>query len=383
MRLAVKDLIDVKGVVSTAGSEYISKHNVPALRDAKCLEGAREKNVLLVGKTNLSELGVAPSGLNRYFRTPKNPLNRRVNLIPGGSSSGSAVAVADGLADVAFGTDTAGSIRVPAACCGVVGLKTTFGLIPLKGVFPIEPEHLDTIGPIGKDVPHTAKGMDLLTPGFMHKYEAAVAAKPSARGIRIGRLYLDGTEPKIDQAVDESLRRAGFKVVKLDSRLKSDWNQAESDGTAVAAGGAWLNDRFWADKPGITARTKAVLALGEITYNLAYEPALRRQKPWQRTLRRVLMRVDFIAMPTLNGLPPRVPPFLGSPLFETRILGLENTVAVNFAGNPALAVPVPVNDKIVPLTSIQLIGRPRDEAGLLNAGRLIEASQKDSGPRAE
>jgi amidase len=113
--------------------------------------------VRIVGKTNLSEFAVAPSGLNDFFGTPKNPLSKRRKLIPGGSSSGSAVAIANGTADVAFGTDTAGSIRVPAACCGVVGLKTTFGLISTKGVFPIEPRHLDTVGTIGKDVAHVVE----------------------------------------------------------------------------------------------------------------------------------------------------------------------------------------------------------------------------------
>ena len=146
------------------------------------------------------------------------------------------MAVADGLADVAYGTDTAGSIRVPAACCGVVGLKTTFGLVPLKGVFPIAPQHLDTIGPLAKDIAHTAIGMDLLEPGFMREYHEAVAAKPSARQIRIGRLYLNGTDRKIDQAVDEGLRKAGFRVVRLNDRFRAAWNQAEGDGTIVAAG---------------------------------------------------------------------------------------------------------------------------------------------------
>jgi len=323
LRLAVKDIIDVKGVVSTAGSEYISTHNVPAPRDAKCLKGARQQNVLLVGKTNLSELAIAPSGLNRFFWTPKNPLNRKANLIPGGSSSGSAVAVADGLADVAFGTDTAGSIRVPAACCGVVGLKTTFGLIPLKGVFPIEPQHLDTIGPLAKDISHTVEGMDLLQPGFASLYHTASAENPSPRRIRIGRLYLKGTAPMIDRAVDDCLRKAGFEVVTLDGGFTSAWDQADRDGTTVAAGGAWLNDHFWADKPGVTARTKAVLALGAITYeSAAYQSALQRQHQWQLALRHVLRRVDFIALPTLNALPPKVPPFLGSPFFESHILSL-------------------------------------------------------------
>src|ERR1700686_3899748 len=186
LRLAVKDNIDIKGTVTSAGSEYVAKTNPPASADAECLAIARQRKVQIVGKTNLSEFAIAPSGLNDYFGTPKNPLTRRRHLIPGGSSSGSAVAVANGSADVAFGTDTAGSIRVPAACCGGGGLKTTFGLISTKGVFPVEPKHLDTVGPMGKDVAHVVQGMDLLQNGFATRYQIAVAAKPSARKIRIG-----------------------------------------------------------------------------------------------------------------------------------------------------------------------------------------------------
>ena len=106
LRLAVKDLIDMKGVVTTAGSEFLAKHSSPAERDAKCLEIARQRGVQFVGKTNLSELAVAVSGMNAYYGNPRNPL--RDGLIPGGSSSGSAVAVANEEADVALGTDTAG-----------------------------------------------------------------------------------------------------------------------------------------------------------------------------------------------------------------------------------------------------------------------------------
>jgi amidase len=146
LRLAVKDLIDIRGVVTTAGSKYVAETSQAALSDAACLMISRARNVQIVGKTNLSEFAVAPSGINDFFGTPRSPLSKNSNLIPGGSSCGSAVAVGNGLADVALGTDTAGSIRVPAACCGIVGLKTTFGLVSLKGVFPIQPEHLDTVG---------------------------------------------------------------------------------------------------------------------------------------------------------------------------------------------------------------------------------------------
>src|SRR5262249_3341619 len=147
-------------------------------------------------------------------------------LLPGGSSCGSAVAVASGMADVAFGTDTAGSIRVPAAWCGVVGLKTTYGLVPIEGVFPIEPEHLDTVGPMGKDITHTVQGMDLLEDGFAVRYALVVAAKPFARDIRVGRLTLEGTDPKINEAVDEALAKTGFQLVQLDAAVREQWERA-------------------------------------------------------------------------------------------------------------------------------------------------------------
>lgn len=383
LRLAVKDLIDLKGVITTAGSEYVAKNSQPAARDATCMAISRARNVWVVGKTNLSEFALSPSGFNRYFGTPKNPLNRKINLIPGGSSSGSAVAVADGKADVAFGTDSAGSVRVPAACCGVVGLKTTFGLISLRGIFPVEPKHLDTVGPLGKDIEHTVKGMDLLVEGFAQKYAAAVAHEPSAKGIRIGRLYLDGTDPKIDGAIDEILARAGFSVVKLGAQFKANWEQADRDGTTLAAAGAWISDGKYAAKTGVATRTKAAIALGEIDADEPSRSALRRQSDWKRVLRRIFERVDFVAVPTLQHLPPKVPLFLGTPLFETEVLALQNTAGVNFAGNPALAVPVPVRDKRVPLTSLQLVGPRLSEAELLNAGRLIEAARAQTAPAAQ
>ena len=373
MRLAVKDLIDMKGVVTTAGSEYVAETSPPATSDAACLMISRARNVQIVGKTNLSEFAVAPSGVNDFFGTPRSPLSKNRKLIPGGSSCGSAVAVANGLADVAFGTDTAGSIRVPAACCGIVGLKTTFGLVSLQGVFPIEPEHLDTVGPMGKDVDHVVQGMDLLQNGFAARYRAAIAAKPSATKIRIGRLYLSGTDPKIDQAIDDALVGAQFQVIPLDQVFKEKWNRAEKDGITLAAAGVWISDRKYFDKLiGVSARTKAIIALGAFDFATNYQNSLRRQVAWQQALDQIFRRVDFIALPTLQKLPPRIPMLA---LSEMQVLHLQNTVAVNFAGNPALAIPIPLNDNIVPVTSLQLIGPKLSEANLLNAGRLIEATR--------
>jgi amidase len=376
LRLAVKDNIDMKGIVTTAGSEYFAENHAPAEKDAPCLAIARQRGVRIVGKTNLSEFAVAPSGYNEYYGTPKSPISHFRRLIPGGSSCGSAVAVARGLADVSFGTDTAGSVRVPAACCGIVGLKTTHGLISIEGVYPIEPKHLDTVGPIGKDIASTEQGMELLESGFASKYAAAMAAKPSAPSIRVGRLRLKGTDSKIDLAVDDALARAGFQVVPLDDEFRQQWGQATSDGNTLAAVGAWLTDRPYLFKSTIAGRTKAAILLGRLSYPRRYRKALARREEWQDALRRVFEKVDFIALPTLQAPPPAIPPNLGLGILEALVLKLQNTVAVNFAGNPALAAPIPLRHDTVHLTSLQLVGPPQSEAELLNAGRFVEASVK-------
>jgi Asp-tRNA(Asn)/Glu-tRNA(Gln) amidotransferase A subunit family amidase len=376
LRVAIKDNIDLKGVITTAGSKYLFTHGQPAAQDAACLAGIRAQNVQIVGKTNLSEFAISPSGLNDYFETPRSPFSRWPRLlIPGGSSSGSAVAVARGDADVAIGTDSDGSVRVPAACCGIVGLKTTFGLISTKGLFPVDPQHLDTVGPLARTIADVVRGMDLLQPGFQAKYQAAVTARPDARRIRVGRLYLSGTDPRIDQAIDHALNSGPFHVIVLGPAFKAQWLQAKADGDAVAAAAVWLSDNQYLDKWGVSGRTKGTILFGALNYPTAYRQALSRRAAWQHTLRLIFRQVDFIAMPTINSRPPGVPFIFNKSSLEARVLGDQNTAPVNFAGNPALAVPVPVNDKIIPVTSIQLVGPPGSEAALLNAGRIIEAKR--------
>ena len=277
MKLAIKDNIDMKGVVTTAGSGYLATHAPPAKRDAACLAIARERLVQIVGKTNLSEFADAPSGINEYFGTPENPLSHWFKRIPGGSSCGSAVAVATGMADVAFGTDTAGSVRVPAACCGVVGLKTTRNLIPLRGVYSIAPTRLDTIGPLAKDIAHTAQGMDLLESGFVPKYEIAKERHANPRRIRVGRLYLQGTNPHIDAAIDDALAASGFQVIRVGDQFRDRWNQAKEDGDTIAAVGVWLRYQKYGSAPDISARTKNGILLGHLEYGSNYASALSRE----------------------------------------------------------------------------------------------------------
>lgn len=376
LRLAVKDLIDMKGVVTTAGSEYVAKHNAPATEDAECLKLARERQVQIVGKANLTEFAITVSGHNSYFGTPKNRWDDRHQFIPGGSSSGSAVAVATGRADIAFGTDTGGSIRVPAACCRIFGLKTTFGLVSTKGVFPISPKHLDTVGPMARNIGQLVQGMDLLQAGFSAQYDNAVADKPLAKHITIGRLYLDGTDSAIDKAIDDALAAKHFKVIKLNKNFQAKWKQADKDGATVAVADAWLNDQKYADKKGVNWMTKLVIGQGERDYKGDYKDALKRKTAWQRDLRRVFGQVDFIAVPTLQNLPPRFPFWGSSIVFEWLVFNSQNTVGINFSGNPALAIPIamPARGKTIPVTSLQLVGRRLSEAELLNAGRIISSN---------
>lgn len=379
LRLAVKDNIDMKGVVTSAGSNFFLTTHQPAKADAPCLAGARRSNVVIVGKTNMSEFAVAPSGLNEFFGTPRNPL--RHSRIPGGSSSGSAVAVANGSADVAFGTDTAGSIRVPAACTGIVGLKTTFGLISIQGIHPVEPRHLDTVGPMGKDIAHTVQGMELLQGGFSGRYSAARSSKPTGSSIRVGRLRLQGTDPEIDKAIDEALAKAGFQVVELDEQFRQRWEQAKADGNTVAAAGVGRTNAAYQLAPGVSARTKTIIAAGAVT---ADRGALSRRGAWQRALDNVFQRVDMIALPTLQTLPPGMPLLnLRLGVLDARVLQIQNTVAVNYAGNPALAMPIPASRHFgMPVTSLQLVGPRLSEAQLLNAGRIVEDAVKVVRPPA-
>lgn len=374
LRLAVKDNIDVKGIITTAGSLSLERTNGPAAEDAPCLAIARERRVRIVGKTNLSEFAVSPSGINEHYGTPRNPFCMWGLRIPGGSSCGSAVAIAAGTADVAFGTDTAGSIRVPAACCGIVGLKTTHGLVSTKGVYPIDAEHLDTVGPMGKNIASAVVGMDLLQRNFMSKYAKEKAAHPTVRTIRIGRLRVPGTDPKIDSAIDTALLLTGFQVVPLDAKFADEWEQAKTDGNVVAAAGAYLTGQKLKSMAGVTLRTKAVFLSGRINYLTKYKSALARREKWQVSLANVFKQVDLIVLPTLQNTPFNKPAGnLDKGLLEAKMLTLQNTVPANFSGNPALAVPIPLRRNGFGLTSLQLVGANNDEAGLLNAGRLIEA----------
>lgn len=356
-RLAVKDAIDVAGSPTTTGCPAVGDDAEPAERDASIVETARAAGARIVGKTNCTELCRSADGVNPWTGTPTNPLDE--SLLPGGSSSGSAVAVATGQADVGFGSDTGGSVRIPAACCGIVGMKTTRGRISCQGLFPFS-ETLDTVGPLGADVGAAQLGMQLMEPGF------ALPPDPGTLSVARLRLPTDATvevEPDVDTAVDEALRAAGCTVA--DEHV-ADWGAGLDAANTIMLAEGYVAHRHlleMADK--ISYRIRRRIEQGG---DVAAEHLLEAHdagRPFRAGLDRLLARHAVLALPTIPGLPPKVG--------ERDVSLTHLTVPVNLAGLPALALPVPRPDGGIP-ASLQLVGPENGEERLFALGARIEAA---------
>lgn len=349
--VAVKDLIDVAGTPTTSASRPIAASAEAAPDDAPCIAAVRAGGGRIVGKVNLHELAFGGSGINPYTGTPVNPLDP--GRIPGGSSSGSAVAVASGEADVAIGTDTAGSVRIPSTCCGVVGLKTTFGRISTAGVAPLAPS-LDTVGPIAATVAGVVTGMALLEPGFA----------PGTAVTAVGRFRLPGAHPEIEAAVDRLLATAELAV---DACELAGWEAAAGAGTTILFGeaarvhGALLRDR--AGELGDETRER--LVKGSRITDAELDAARAHAGAWRAELDAALARTPVIAT---AGIMDEPPPLTDPQRLDTR----APNVAVNLAGNPAIVVPVARPGHLP--TAVQLIGRRGEEEVLVATAAVLEAA---------
>jgi amidase len=291
----------------------------------------------------------------RHTSQPSGPA-----LIPGGSSSGSAVAVATSEADVALGSDTGGSIRIPAACCGIAGLKTSYGRVPLDGVWPLAPS-LDTVGPMAATVDGLVTGMALLEPGF-------TSAPTPAR--RIGRLRTTA-RPEIEQAVDEALKAAEFEVVTL------DWDGFEAGTnifTTIFLTEVWDTDHALAQAhpDGIGDDIRQTLSMTDL-FRPGLEEARSQLAAWRQTLLDLFGQVELLALPTLPTFPPRLADLAPDSLINVIIEITQYTGLFNAAGIPCTAQPVPAAGTRMP-ASLQLVGPPRGEELLLATARRVEAA---------
>ena len=355
--VAVKDLIDMAGLPTTCASRPVAERAQPAERDAPVVASVRANGGRIVGKTNLHELAFGGTGINPYTGTPTNPLDP--SLIPGGSSSGSAVAVATGEAEVALGTDTGGSIRTPSACCGTVGLKTTRGRLSLDGIHPLAPS-LDVVGPMATTVAGVVVGMRLLEAGFRPADDPAPV---------IGRFRVPGANPEIEAALDRALVASEIAVepVSLDG-----WRAAHEASTVVAFVEALevnaelvrdhadeldpaVRDRFERSKTFTAEQLRDARAFAE---------------RWRASLDRALERTPLIA---LVGLVDDPPP-LDDPLsVDTRL----PNVPLNLSGHPAIVIPVDRPGHVP--ASLQLFGRHGSEELLVRTAAEIEAARPGTG----
>ncbi len=357
-RVAVKDLVDVAGVPTTAACRAVERTAPPAEKDAPCLAGFRAANARLVGKANLHELAMLPLGTNPWFGTPVNPLDP--SLIPGGSSSGSAVAVANGDADVAIGSDTGGSVRVPSACCGTTGLKTTYGRISLDGVWPLAPS-LDTVGPMATDVAGCVLGMQLFEPGFQP------AASPART---VGRVRTSG-HPDIEAAIDAALRAAELEIVSI------DWDDLAPGVDAFAPiyfAEMWDVDHELVEKhPDAVGSDIAAMVGAADAFRGAADEARRTVAAWKQTLFGLFDRVELLALPTLPIFPPRIDEIGPDSLLPIAIEITKHVALFNAAGTPCTAQPVPVRGGPLP-ASLQLVGPLGAEELLLTTAARVEAA---------
>jgi len=355
--VAVKDNIPVAGRPWTDGSA-VWRDRV-ADEDDVAVARVRAVGAAILGKTNLPELAAAVGTTNAIFPATNNPW--REGITPGGSSGGSAAAVAAGMASVALGTDMGGSIRIPASCCGVVGLRPSPDRVP---TISIDPAGLSVIGQLGRSV----ADVRLLFSVVSQSDDPAVNA---IEGCRIG--VADTTALGMDAACADACRRAADALEAAGHRVERIPWESEN----VAAGYAVVRRAsmasFPADPalfaPGIRKLVEQGRTLGALDYFQAFESATGAAQ--QVVVKPLLSNFDFLLTPTLGLVPMRieeVPPFLSEPYGRY----IQFVLPVSFAHTPAISVPAGLHDGLP--VGVQLVGRPGREFELLDLAEQLEAA---------
>jgi aspartyl-tRNA(Asn)/glutamyl-tRNA(Gln) amidotransferase subunit A len=339
--LAVKDLFDTAGVRTTYGSPIFADH-VPS----ETAEAVRRLDgFTMAGKANLHEFAWGITSENVTFGTVPNPI--APGRIAGGSSGGCAAALAAGLVEYALGTDSGGSIRIPAACCGVVGFKPTWGLVPLDGCFPLTPS-FDHAGPMALDVDGCERMLEALVPGFARM-------DVSLSDLRVGVAWTSRADPGVRAAVEAVA--SGFE------RVEVPWPHGvyPAFSREIVEVHAHLypahRDRY---DPGIVTKMDRARAVTD----QEVEAARAERDRYREKI--AALEVDLLVTPTV----PMVAPPVGIGDLALRERMIELTFPWNVTGSPALALPCGVAEDGLP-ASVQLIGRPGEDALVLAAGREV------------
>jgi aspartyl-tRNA(Asn)/glutamyl-tRNA(Gln) amidotransferase subunit A len=352
--LGVKDLFDTAGLTTTYGSAIFAEHVPTETADAVLrLEAAGYANV---GKTNLHEFAYGTTSENPHFGNVPNPL--APGRIAGGSSGGSAAALAAGLVDAALGSDTGGSIRIPAACCGIVGFKPTHGLVPLEGCFPLAPS-LDHAGPMARSVEDCAAMLAALAPGVPAR------RLESLEEVTVGITWTEHADPLVRARVEEA--------ASLFPRARRiELAPAEDARTVFMREVADTHRELYAEQGDLySANVAAKLELCLGVTDPEYEAGLRGRERYREAFDDAMEGLDLLVAPTL----PFVAPPAGQDERELRQGLTQLTWPINVLGAPSLALPCGPAEDGLP-ASVQLVGRRDADSLVLAAGALLESLLK-------
>jgi aspartyl-tRNA(Asn)/glutamyl-tRNA(Gln) amidotransferase subunit A len=375
--VAWKDLFDLAGTTTTAGSDVYRSAPV-AKADATVVRRLADAGTVSLGKVNLSEFAYSGLGLNPHFGTPRNPFDAKVHRAPGGSSSGSAVAVAAGLAPVAIGTDTGGSVRIPAAFNGLVGFKTAEGSIDKTGVFALSPT-LDTVGPLARTVEDCLLLYAALKGGS--PAEAKPADVSTLRFVVPTNIVFDEAEEAVVanfRALLAKLERKGAKIVERPVSAFDAIRATSVHGNIVAAEAYFAHRRLIdsADVERVDPRVTARIMRGASmsAYDLLALHAARTDL--QKALRADLDGA-MLLFPTVPHTAPPVAPLDADPdLFHAvNVKTLRNTMLGNFLNLPGFAIPSGVDANGLP-TSILISAPAGSETILFAASLAVESAVK-------
>ncbi|WP_144111817.1 amidase [Paraburkholderia sp. BCC1886] len=373
--VSVKDLFDVEGQPTRAGSVVLADAP-PAAADAVAVARLKRAGAVLVGRTNMSEFAFSGLGLNPHYGNPLSPYRRDVpgdERISGGSSSGAATSVADGMAAVALGTDTGGSIRIPAALCGLTGFKPTAARIPKQGGVPLS-STLDSFGPIGVSVACCAL-VDRMLAGL----EPRIPAARPLEGVRLGVLtnfVTDGVEPAVAAAIDTALKHleaAGAIVSEVRFAPLERLADINRFGFSPIEAYAWHRPLLDKHREQYDPRVLVRILKGQPASAVDYLDLLaEREAMLAEAARTLWQRFDAVVAPTVPVLPPRVADLADDAAFgRTNALILRNPSVFNFLDSCALSLPCHLRGEAP--VGLMLAGAPNADDGLLALGRGAEA----------
>ncbi len=339
--VSVKDLFDIRGLPTTAGSTVLA--DAPAAtQDALVVERLRAAGAVIIGRTNMTEFAFSGLGLNPHYGTPANPFDRPSRRIPGGSSSGAAVSICDEMAVAAIGTDTGGSVRIPAAFCGLTGFKPTAARVPLKGVWPLS-KSLDSVGPLGRSV-KCCRILDAVLSG-----QGPDPVQPvDLRGLRIAiptTLVFDDIDKHVARTFEAAIATiadAGGQISRIAVPEFAEIGQAAQVATFPAAEGfEWHRDLMTRAKDRYDPRIAERLERGRQIGAADYLWLVRRREELIASMRARAARFDVLAMPTVPiGAPAIADLERDGELYKRlNILVLRNPTLINFLDGCAVSLP--------------------------------------------